>query len=193
MKRRIFCCALCAATLTGCGGIPLRSLPRLVQLSDTLLEANPAEFRVALQIDERIAPPASVVPKLIVQIKPRVAGAFEPVDKKLPLQLSTENTAGLDPAPAGRRWLVYSMPPATQVELVRIQEAFRRAKALPDDKKGGSLSLGIEQTDLAITNPALADTRWNTWLQVQQNQGYFEVWSGTPSQLLALAQKKKYR
>jgi hypothetical protein len=190
MKRRIFCWALCAATLTGCGGIPLRSLPRLVQLSDTLLEANPAEFRVALQIDERITPPASVAPKLIVQIKPRVADAFEPVDKKLPLQLSTENTAGLDPAPAGRRWLVYSMPPGTQAELIRIQEAIRRAQALPGDKKGGSLSLGIEQTDLAITNPALADTRWSTWLQVRKAQGFFEVWNGTPSQLLALAQKK---
>ena len=192
MQRRHLLLASLAA-LTACGGVPLRSIPRLMGLSGALLEANPADFRVALQVDARIAPPASAVPLLSIQLAPKVAGAFEPVDKKLPLQLAPPSTAasGLEAAPAGRRWLVYSLPPATQTELGRIQAMVRRAQAQPGYQKGGQLSLGIEQTELAFTNPQLAHTRWATWLQVKQAEGYFEVWSGTPAQILALANAKR--
>lgn len=180
-------------TLTACGGIPLRSIPRLMSLSGALLEAHPAEFLVALQVDARIVPPASAVPLLSIQVIPKVPGAFEPVDKKLPLQLTPPTTAaaGLEPAPAGRRWLVYGLPPDTQAELSRIQAMVRHAQAQPGYQKGGQLSLGIEQTELALTNPQLANTRWATWLQVKQAEGYFEIWSGTPAQILAMANAKR--
>ncbi|MBE0586725.1 MAG: hypothetical protein IH617_01625, partial [Hydrogenophaga sp.] len=48
--KRFFTCLALSAALVGCGGIPLRSLPRLVHLSESLLEAHPAEFMVALQV-----------------------------------------------------------------------------------------------------------------------------------------------
>jgi hypothetical protein len=192
MQRRHLLWASLAA-LTACGGVPLRSIPRLMSLSGTLLDANPAEFLVALQVDARIAPPATAVPLLSIQLTPKVVGAFEPVDKKLPLQLAAPSTAatGLQPAPAGRRWLVYGLPPATQAELSRIQNMVRHAQAQPGYQKGGQLSLGIEQTELALTNPQLANTRWATWLQVKKVEGYFEIWSGTPAQILALANAKR--
>jgi hypothetical protein len=192
MQRRHLLWASLAA-LTACGGVPLRSIPRLMSLSGTLLDANPAEFLVALQVDARIAPPATAVPLLSIQLTPKVVGAFEPVDKKLPLQLAAPSTAatGLQPAPAGRRWLVYGLPPATQAELSRIQNMVRHAQAQPGYQKGGQLSLGIEQTELALTNPQLANTRWATWLQVKKAEGYFEIWSGTPAQILALANAKR--
>jgi hypothetical protein len=192
MQRRHLLWASLAA-LTACGGVPLRSIPRLMSLSGTLLDANPAEFLVALQVDARIAPPATAVPLLRIQLTPKVVGAFEPVDKKLPLQLAAPSTAatGLQPAPAGRRWLVYGLPPATQAELSRIQNMVRHAQAQPGYQKGGQLSLGIEQTELALTNPQLANTRWATWLQVKKVEGYFEIWSGTPAQILALANAKR--
>jgi hypothetical protein len=192
MQRRHLLWASLAA-LTACGGVPLRSIPRLMSLSGTLLDANPAEFLVALQVDARIAPPATAVPLLRIQLTPKVVGAFEPVDKRLPLQLAAPSTAatGLQPAPAGRRWLVYGLPPATQAELSRIQNMVRHAQAQPGYQKGGQLSLGIEQTELALTNPQLANTRWATWLQVKKAEGYFEIWSGTPAQILALANAKR--
>ena len=43
--------------ITACTGVPLRSVPRLMQLNQQLLEANPAEFMVALQVDARMVPP----------------------------------------------------------------------------------------------------------------------------------------
>lgn len=181
------------AALAACGGIPLTSLPRLAQLSGQLLEADPAQFMVALQIDARVVPPAAAVPQLHIQLKPKVEGAFAPVDKKLPLAMTTatSGTLGLDAPGPGRRWLVYSLPPATQVELQRVQTMVRQAQAQPGYQRGGTLALGVEQNDLAVTDPALAGTKWSTWMQVRRSDGFFEVWNGTPAEIRRLAETKK--
>lgn len=195
MKPFLPCLAVCAAlaALSGCSGVPVRSIPRLMQMQTDLLDMQPAEFMVALQVDQRLVPPAGAVPLLVIKVAPRDAGAFEPIDKKLPLQLAvaSQATLGLDAPPAGRRWLIYSLPAPTQAELRRIQGVMRQAKALPDNRGGGSLSVGVEQDSLAVTEPALAHTRWDTWLQTKQRDGFFEVWTGTPAQLQKLAAQKR--
>jgi hypothetical protein len=187
-------CVASLITLTACGGVPIRSIPRLLQMQNELLEANPNEFMVALQVDARLAPPADAVPLLIVKMTPRDPAAFEAIDKKLPLQLAvtTVSTLGLEAPAAGRRWLIYSLPPATQAELQRVQSVILKAKTLPNGKGGGTLSMGVEQDSLAaaITDPALANTRWETWLQNKQREGFFEVWTGTAAQIQKLAAKK---
>ena len=180
--------------LAACGGVPLRAIPRLMQMQNELLDANPAEFMVAVQVDARLAPAANVVPLLILQMKPRDPSAFEAIDKKLPLQLAvtSASTLGLEAPATGRRWLIYTLPPATQAELRHVQSVILKAISLPNGKGGGSLSMGIEQDSLAagITDPALANTRWETWLQNKQRDGFFEVWSGTPAQIQKLAANK---
>lgn len=190
--KRFFTCLVLSAALVGCGGIPLRSLPRLVQLSGQLLEADPAQFTVALQVDARVVPPPGAVPLLHIQLKPKVEGAFAPVDRKLPLAMTTATSAtlGLDAPGPGRRWLVYSLPPTTQAELRKVQAMVKQAQAQPGYQRGGTLALGVEQKDLAVTDPALSRTRWDTWLQVRQSEGFFEVWSGTPEQLRQAAQQR---
>jgi hypothetical protein len=80
------------------------------------------------------------------------------------------------------------MPAATQTELLRIQALVRTLKA---SGQKGSLGLGVEQDSLAVTSPALAETRWETWLQVKKANGFFEVWSGTLTQLRKAAEKAK--
>jgi hypothetical protein len=187
--------ALCAAlaAMTACDGIPLGSLPRLMQMQNDVLGMNPAEFMVALQVDARLVPPAAAVPLLAIKLEPRQPGAFEAVDKKLPLQVAVASVAtlGLAAPPAGRRWLIYSMPPDTQAEMRRIQSVVLRAKALPNNQGSGSLGVGVAQDSLAITEPALANTRWDTWLQTKQRDGFFEAWVGTPAQIQAMAAKAK--
>lgn len=191
--KRLFIVFLLCTTLAACTGVPLRSLPRLLQLPGQLLDANPADFMVALQVDARFVPPPGAVPMLAIELTPRDPAAFEAVNKKLPLQLAVASAAtlGLEAPPLGRRWLIYSLPPATQAELQRIQATVRHAKANPSYKSGGSLGVGVEQDSLAVTAPALADTRWETWLQTKKADGFFEVWSGTPAQLQQLARKDK--
>ncbi|MFP8779009.1 hypothetical protein [Hydrogenophaga sp. RWCD_12] len=178
-----------AALLTACGGIPLSAIPRLTQLSGQLLEANPAHFMVAVQADARVVPPVGAVPQLLIQLKPKVAGTFEPVDRKLPLTLTTSSVAtlGLDAPGPGRRWMVYSLPPVTQAELQRVQATVKQAQAQPGYQRGGSLSIGIEQKDLVMIDPALDHTRWSTWLQVKQSEGFFEIWDSTPAQIRKIA------
>ncbi|WP_114973962.1 hypothetical protein [Rhodoferax ferrireducens] len=191
MKRILIPLLLSASllVLTACTGVPLRSLPRLMQMQSELLDANPAEFMVALQVDARLVPPAGAVPMLIIKMTPREPGAFEAIDKKLPLQVSVASvsTLGLAAPAAGRRWLIYSLPAPTQAELRRIQDVVRQAKANPKNKGGGSLSVGVAQDSLAVTEPALANTRWDTWMQTRQRDGFFEVWTGTPAQLRKMA------
>jgi hypothetical protein len=132
MKRSFTLVILCFSmfALSGCGGVPLRSVPRLLQLQSQLLEANPAEFMVALQVDARLTPPPGAVPMLVIKLTPKEPGAFQAIDKKLPLQLSVAfgATQGLEPPPTGRRWLLYSMPASTQTELRHVQDTVKRAK-----------------------------------------------------------------
>jgi hypothetical protein len=193
LLRRSLLLAAAAAALAACGGIPLTSLPRLAQLSGQLLEADPAQFMVALQVDARVVPPPGAVPLLHIQLKPKVEGAFAPVDRKLPLALTTATSAtlGLDAPGPGRRWLVYSLPPATQAELKKVQATVKQAQAQPGYQRGGTLALGVEQKDLAVTDPALARTKWSTWMQVKQSEGFFEVWNGTPEEIRKLAEVKR--
>src|SRR5438105_3568925 len=122
MKRFLACLLLCTV-LAGCTGVPLRSLPRLMQLPGQLLDANPADFMVALQVDARLVPPPGAVPLLRVQITPRDPSAYAPIDKKLPLQMAVASfaTQGLEPPPPGRRWLVFSLGTGAQAELQQVQ------------------------------------------------------------------------
>lgn len=191
--RRFLCYLVLCALLAACSGVPLRSLPRLMRLSGELLDANPAEFMVALQVDARMVPPPGAVPQLVIKLTPREAGAFEPVDKKLPLQQTVASTAtlGLDAPPPGRRWLVHSLPADSQAELRRIQYTIRLQMAKSSGNGGGSLSVGVEQDALAANDPALAHTRWETWLQTSRRDGFYEVWSGTPAQLQEAASQSK--
>lgn len=187
--RRRFLLLLCLCGLVACSGIPLRSLPRLVKLQSELLEANPAEFMVAIQADARMVPPPETSPLLQIAVRPAEAGVFEPIERKLPMRfaVSSAATLGLAPPPSKRRWLIYSLTPESQAELTRIQDFFKRRQSDPSHKKGGTLSLGIAQDGVASKDPALANTRWESWLQVSRQEGFFELWSGSVTDLLQQA------
>ena len=113
---------------------------------------------------------------------------------------STDTTAlrsfGLQAAPLGRRWLIYSFTPESQAELVRIQTAVKR---LQQDKQagsgpgkgGGRTYIGIAQEGIAARDPAFANTRWESWLQTRQSEGFYELWSGTVGALLKQAGRPK--
>ncbi len=170
--------------LPGCMGIPLRSLPRLVKLPEQLLTLNPAEFMLAIQTDTRMLPPTGAVPTLDITIRPKNVSDYAAVDKKIPMQLAVSNgvSLGLDSAPAGRRWLVYSFPVASQTELAALQTTFKRIKAENDakgGKVGGNLTVGIAQQNVASADVTLDNSRWESWLQTSAKDGFFELWSGT--------------
>ena len=194
MRRRI-ATLLIGFCLAACSGIPLRSIPRLMSLQNTLLEMNPADFMLAIQADARMTPPAGAAPVMHIAIRPRVESAFDAMEKTLPMHFTVStaevnNAKGLAPAPAQRRWLIYSFTPESQAELTRIQNYFKRLQAQQQGKGDGSVAVGIAQEGVAAKDPALANTRWESWLQTSAREGFYELWSGTIADLLKQAQRK---
>jgi hypothetical protein len=186
MKRLFICLALCAL-LAACSGIPLRSVPRLVKLPNELLTADPAEVMLAVQVDARMAPPPDAVPTLNIHYQPRDPQGFEAIERKLPMRMSVSSIPipelGLEPAPAHRRWLLYSLPPESSAEMSRIQAMFKRVQAERKGGGGGSLGIGIAQEGIAVDDPALAHTRWESWFRTTRKDGFFELWSGSIADL----------
>jgi hypothetical protein len=187
--RRLTCALaalFCLFTLAACSGIPVRSLPRLVKLQSQLLDANPAEFMVAIEADARVIPPPGASPILQIDVQPAETGAFEPIERRLPMRFAvmTANSLGLKTPSDNRRWLIYSLTSDSQAELARVQKFFRHRRGEASSKKGGTLSLGIAQDGVATKDPALAATRWESWLQVSRQEGFFELWSGSVAELL---------
>jgi hypothetical protein len=176
--------------LSGCGGIPIRSIPRLMNLQSELLVLNPAEFKFALQIDNYVAPSPNSVPLLELSIKPARLGGFEEYSKMLPMRFeSSAAPAGLSPASKERRWLIYSLSLESQSELMALQVRMKKLMAEKQSNGGGSLSVGIHQDGLAPNDPRFANMRWDSWLQTEIKSGYFELWSGTVADLKAASKK----
>jgi hypothetical protein len=173
--------------LAACSGIPIRSMARLVKLPDQLLHANPAEIMFAVQVDNRLLPTVSGTPTFSIDIQPAVAGAFEAVQRKLPMQLSVTAAPamGLEPAGPGRRWMVYRFAPASQTELQRIQAQFLRLQAERRSGTGGSLAVGIAQDGVVTSDATLDHTRWESWLQTSAQEGFYMLWAGTLGELKA--------
>lgn len=182
-----------AAFVIGCGGIPLRSMPRLIKLQDDLLDMSPSEFMVAIQVDARMTPPPGAAPVLHLSIHPPETGAFEPIDKKLPMQfaVASANNLGLAPPPADRRWLIYSFSPESQSELALVQSAIKQLHTKQTGKRGGRIAVGIAQEGIAVRDPAFVNTRWESWLQTSRREGFFELWSGTVGELLKRAKSQR--
>ena len=191
-QRRLILAIFASATLAACSGIPLTSLSRLVSLPDELLHLDPAELVLAIQTDRRVVPPAGAVPQLLVQIHPRVAGGFEPVDRELPLVYSGGGApVGLPRAGGDRRWMVYRFSPEAQAELVRLQAQFQKARSQGQGSPGATFGVGIEQEGVAPDDPRLAATRWESWLRTSSKTGFFELWSGTLGNLVDRARAER--
>lgn len=173
-------------TLASCTGIPFRTLPRLMNLQADLLTANPAEIMFAVQVDARLQPPGNAVPSLEINVRPTEPNSFAAIKTQLPMRLvvSTGVEYGLPAARAQRHWLVYNLLPDSQVELERLQKLLGAHKNQPQSKGGMQIGIGIAQEAIALSAPALAGSRWESWLQVSRKEGFFELWSGTTFDLL---------
>jgi hypothetical protein len=178
--------------ICACGGIPVRSIPRLLNLQNDMLVLNPADFKLALQINSNLVPRADSVPVLEISLKPAKASGFEPYSKMLPMRFETSTSpTGLSQASKDRKWLIYSLSADSQAELSALQLRIKKLMAEKSSNGGGSLAVGIHQEGLAPNDPRLANTRWDSWLQTDTKSGYFELWSGTVEELKVAAQKTK--
>lgn len=166
-----------------------------MKLQNELLSMDPAEFMLAIQADARMTPPAGAAPVMHLVIKPAREGAFDVVDRQLPMQSDSASARalGLTSAAADRRWLIYSFAPEAQAELARIQTTFKRIQAERGSTGGGSVAVGIAQEGVAADDPKLAHTRWESWLRTSRKDGFYELWSGSIDTLLKRARAAQTR
>ncbi|HPH06172.1 MAG TPA: hypothetical protein PL131_09875 [Methylotenera sp.] len=188
--RKFYFLVIAICFLVGCGGIPIRSLPKLMKLENNLLTANPAEFMVAIQVDNHMVPPPNTAPLLILKISPNKAGAFEVIERKIPMHfiVVSANALGLKPPSLDRKWLIYNLPSESQADLLGIQNYFKAIQNKSPKNGGGKIAIGIAQEGVAVKNPVFANTRWESWLQTSGQEGFYELWSGTVSELLKQAE-----
>ncbi len=186
--------ALCCTALSACMGIPISSIPKLYSLQSQLLDSNPADFMLAVQIDAKMSPPTGAAPVLQIKITPEKAGAFAPIDKNIVLRAVANEPSRyrLPEAGRARRWLIYALPPEAQAELAQTQAMFRtlRAQKQAGDTSKNTVYLGIAFEQLAVDNPQFAATRFETWIQASAKDGFFEMWSGTVGDVFANAKPK---
>lgn len=176
--------ALCLTS--ACSGVPLRSIPKLINLQHEILTADPADFMVAIQTDENMVPPKEASPSLILKISPRQAGDFDRLENNIPMQFTivSANTMGLEAPPAKRKWLIYRLPEKSQADLIAIQQHIKRLQAQGKTRNGVNIAMGIAQEGVAVRDPAFSKTKWDSWIQVSRQQGFYELWSGSIAELL---------
>lgn len=160
-----------------------------MNLQNELLVLDPKEFKFAVQMDSNNTPPLGTVPTLDIYLKPAKEGGFEPYQNKVPMQLEVlEIAPGLAKAPNSRRWLIFSLGQRSQAEVISLQALIKKRMA-DKGNGGGSLSVGITQESLALSDTTLARTRWESWLQTDKKTGFFELWSGTIAELKSQVRK----
>jgi hypothetical protein len=177
VRRRAVLVALGLA-LAGCAGVPVTTVARLATKGpDYLLDAQPLDLRVALDVDERIRAAATKPPVLVVVLKSADSDAAPVVERNIPLAVDTAPAAGqgLPPAGAHRGWLVWRVDPAGARQFAEVQQRLRDMRAA---KQKGSLGLGIKLDGIAEAFPQYMSTEIATWMLIRPEDGYYKMWSG---------------
>jgi hypothetical protein len=113
-----------------------------------------------------------------LQIKPREASAWPPVDRHIPMKMLAPSSEFKLPAAApGRHWLLYGFDKAGADQLREVQKQFTELQ----QRKlggGGTIGFGIEQQWISENYPKLRDSDLETWLRLDRHEGFFKLWSG---------------
>ncbi|MFO1314081.1 MAG: hypothetical protein U1F58_00625 [Burkholderiales bacterium] len=170
--------AIAAAFLAGCAGVPLTTSARmLAKGNDYVIRADPAQLRIALNVDERIKAAAVAPPALHLVVRTDSAHPAPDFVRDIPLVPETADTAqlGLPAAGAGRAWMIYALDPAGARQMAELQQ---RLSAMRAGKQKGTLAIGVRIDGVAEAVPQYATTRIETWMRVAAADGFFELWSG---------------
>ncbi len=185
ISRNVLIILFCSLFIA-CGGVPLKSIPKLFSVPEQLLNSDPAEFALAIGVDENIQIDSNAVPYLDVGIKPAEEGTFEPINLSLTMKLSELSSEQLSfNADKNYRWLLYQLTDDSAEQLREIQNFFKERKKR---EEGGELSIGIKQHNIAVDDPNLEKYSWVSWVRFSHQQSFFKLWEGTLGELKAVAE-----
>ena len=179
-RSRFLAAALLAATafLAGCAGVPLTTSVRmLAKGNDYVIGADPAQLRIALNVDERIKAAVTAPPMLHLVVRTEAAHPAPDFVRDIPLVAASGDAAqlGLPVAGAGRAWMAYQLDAAGARQMAELQQKLAAMRA---GKQKGTLAIGVRIDGVAEAVPQYATTRIETWMRVATADGFFELWSG---------------
>lgn len=176
-SRRRLVLAAGSLALSACGGVPIATVARLATKGpDYLLDAQPLDIRVALDVDERIKAAATQPPVLVAVLK--AADTQAPVlERNIPLanDANPADLMGLPSPGAHRNWLVWRIDRAGAAQFAEVQQRLRDMRAA---KQKGSLGLGVKLDGIAEAFPQFMSTEVGVWMLVRPADGYYKMWSG---------------
>lgn len=189
----VACVVLCFAA---CSSVPLSTMVKLAMNPEArLLESDPAEIAVALDLDARASLLAGAVPTLEFSMKPKYEGAYPPIEEKFKMVRSELGASrfGLEPVSAGRRWTVFVLSPAAVERMMAHQATFKalRNSAKNDQRRGGTVGVGVGLQGVGASSPEQDNMRMVAWLRTSAKEGALKLWSGTPAELHQAAQQGK--
>lgn len=167
-----------ALALSACAGVPVATVARLATKGpDYLLDAQPLDIRVALDVDERIKSVATQPPILLVVLKTGDADAPPVLERNIPLATDAvaADMQGLPAAGAQRNWLVWRVDPAGARQFSEVQQRLRDMRAA---KQKGSLGLGVKLDGIAEAFPQYKSSETAVWMLIRPADGYYKMWSG---------------
>ncbi|MBK9117332.1 MAG: hypothetical protein IPM22_17350 [Betaproteobacteria bacterium] len=167
-----------ASLLSGCAGVPLTTSARmLAKGNDYVIRADPAQLRIALNVDARIKAAAVAPPVLHLVARTDAAHPAPDFVRDIPLVAEGADPAqlGLPATGAGRAWMIYGLDAAGARQMAELQQ---RLAAMRAGKQKGTLAIGVRIEGVAEAVPQYATTRIETWMRVAAADGFFELWSG---------------
>ena len=167
-----------AALLAGCAGVPLTTSARmLVKGNDYVIRADPAQLRIALNVDERIKAAAVAPPALHLVVRTEATHPAADFVRDIPLVAEAADAAqlGLPATGAGRAWMIYGLDAAGARQMAELQQKLAAMRA---GRQKGTLAIGVRIDGVAEAVPQYATTRIETWMRVATADGFFELWSG---------------
>jgi hypothetical protein len=167
-----------AASVAGCAGVPLATVAQLAMKGQGYLaDADPAQVRIALDVDARIKAAAIKPPSLNLVLKPEGADAGATFTRDIALVPdATDSTRlALPAAGAGRGWLVYGFDAAGARQMAELQQRLREMRSA---KQKGSLAISVKVDGVEEAFPQFAATELATWMRVAAADGFFKLWSG---------------
>jgi hypothetical protein len=167
-----------AASVAGCAGVPLATVAQLAMKGQGYLaDADPAQVRIALDVDARIKAAALKPPSLNLVLKPEGgdAGAAFTRDIALVPDAADATRLTLPAAGAGRGWLIYGFDAAGARQMAELQQRLREMRSA---KQKGSLAISVKLDGVEEAFPQFATTELATWMRVATADGFFKLWSG---------------
>jgi hypothetical protein len=151
--------------LAGCLSMPVSTLWKLRSFGiDEFLALDPADVRAAVRTDAR-----ANFAEVILNVTTEWQGGGRQ-HYQIRLRPDPRGDARLEPAPTGRRWLVFALDPAGAAAMRELQRSLAA-----DRQRRGQIAIGIEPREATVPDEIARALPVRVDLLLDRRDGYFTM------------------